>query len=412
MFLPALLSSLLFAQISVPTLPANTPDPNYPIHVQLEQMGEPVGAFTNFFGRGNILGDKPTGFDYVSDCFRQAEPIHSLDPNAYYQARWKKQDLRLEILLQEIGNTHTSRCELQVTLSRAPYNLTSQTTAPPPANQTVRPPSTNQTVRPAPPTQTARPVLVPPSSMPPPSVAATVPNPDYPLHVQLQVSRSSFSPVDGSSMEGRGNILGPPDTGLDFVSSCEQRLPLNLSMNRDPNEFYQARWTEQDARLEILLQEIGSKQTTPCELKVTLRSAPYRLFNATATAGVGFNIPAQVPPSIPAIAPNPDYPLHVQIHVTHGSFGTNGNHAEGRGNILDTPQVGFDFYDSCDQRLPMGYQPDVVYQARWKQQDKTLQILLQEVGSNRISPCDLELTIQPQPYNLFPGRPAPAIAPQ
>jgi hypothetical protein len=60
----------------------------------------------------------------------------------------------------------------------------------------------------------------------------------------------------------------------------------------------------------------------------------------------------------------------------------------------------------------MGYQPDVVYQARWKQQDKTLQILLQEVGSNRISPCDLELTIQPQPYNLFPGRPAPAIAPQ
>jgi len=381
MFLPALLFSFLFAQISVPALPATTPDPAYPIHVQLAQTGATGGAFgMTYFGRGNIMGPSLTGFDYSSDCYRQTGSMQNHNPSDYIQARWKKQDLRMEILLQEIGSKHTTRCELKVTLSQTPYNLTNSTTRA--------------------------------TGLPTPYIAATVPNAAYPLHVQLQVSRSSFSPVDGSSMEGRGNILGPPDTGLDFVSSCEQRLPLNLSMNRDPNEFYQARWTEQDARLEILLQEIGSKQTTPCELKVTLRSAPYRLFNATATAGVGFNIPAQVPPSIPAIAPNPDYPLHVQIHVTHGSFGTNGNHAEGRGNILDTPQVGFDFYDSCDQRLPMGYQPDVVYQARWKQQDKTLQILLQEVGSNRISPCDLELTIQPQPYNLFPGRPAPAIAPQ
>ena len=40
------------------------------------------------------------------------------DPSQYFQARWKKQDLRLEILLQEIGNKHPTRCELKVTPHR------------------------------------------------------------------------------------------------------------------------------------------------------------------------------------------------------------------------------------------------------------------------------------------------------
>jgi hypothetical protein len=79
-----------------------------------------------------------------------------------------------------------------------------------------------------------------------------------------------------------------------------------------------------------------------------------------------------------------------------------GSHTEGRGNILDTPAVGFDFYNSCEQRLSLRYASSVVYQARWKRKDLTLEILLQEVGSNKIRPCDLELTLQPQPYDLSP----------
>ncbi len=112
MFLPALLSSLLFAQLA-PAIPATAPDPDYPIHVQLAQVGVTGGTYLSYYGRGNIIGDNPTGFDYASDCYRQLGPIQNRDPNAVYQARWKKQDQRLEILLQEIGSTHTSRCELK-----------------------------------------------------------------------------------------------------------------------------------------------------------------------------------------------------------------------------------------------------------------------------------------------------------
>ena len=68
MFLSALLSSLLFAQISVPALPATTPDPAYPIHVQLAQSGATGDVYgMTYFGRGNILGTSLTGFDYSSD---------------------------------------------------------------------------------------------------------------------------------------------------------------------------------------------------------------------------------------------------------------------------------------------------------------------------------------------------------
>ena len=264
MFFPALLSSVLFAQVLIPSVPATDSDPAYPIHVQLAQQGDPSGRTTFYHGRGNILGDAPIGFDYVTDCYRESAPIQSRDPNSFFQARWKKQDERLEIIIQQIGKPRASLCELRVTLQPTPYRL---------VNDVVNPMAGS------------------------PFVPAAVPDPDYPMHVQIFVSRTMYS-------------------------------------------------------------------------------------------------------------------------------GINGNHAEGRGNILDSPEVGFDFYHSCDQRFAMRPDPNMVFQARWKKQDTTLQILLQEVGSNKISHCDLELTIQPQPYDLFPGRrppiiqpaapggPAPAIAPQ
>jgi hypothetical protein len=379
MFLSALLSSLLFAQISVPALPATTPDPAYPIHVQLAQSGATGDVYgMTYFGRGNILGTSLTGFDYSSDCYRQTGSMQNHDPSQYFQARWKKQDLRLEILLQEIGNKHPTRCELKVTPHPGPYNLTTQI---------IRPATTST-----------------------PSIAATVPNANYPLHVQLQVTRSSSNPSYGSDMEGRGNILGSPDTGFDFVSTCDQRLFINVSPNRDSNEFYQARWKEKDLKLEILLQEIGSKQPSPCELKVTVRQTPYTLANQASR-------PATMPPlSVAATVPNADYPLHVQLQLSRSSFSpANGADMEGRGNILGPPDIGFDFVSNCDYRLPMNgsmnRDPSEFYQARWKEKDTNLEILLQQVGSKDVSSCLMNVTVRPQPYTLFPIRPVPTALP-
>jgi hypothetical protein len=147
MFFPALLSSLLFAQLA-PSIPATAPDPAYPIHIQLAQTGVSGGTYMSYYGRGNILGDNPTGIDYASDCYQQSGSMQSRDPTAVYQARWKKQDQRLEILLRQIGSTHTSRCVLKVTMQPTPYQLY-------PAN--------------------------PVSSAP--FIAAMDPNPDYPVRV-------------------------------------------------------------------------------------------------------------------------------------------------------------------------------------------------------------------------------------
>ena len=164
----------------------------------------------------------------------------------------------------------------------------------------------------------------------------------------------------------------------------------------------------------IIIQQIGKPRASLCELRVTLQQTPYRLYNpaVNASSGGGFRSLAQAPPNIPAIAPDPDFPLRIQIQVLRGMYSSmNGNHTEGRGNVLGSPNIGFDFYDSCDQRLPMGFNSNQYFQARWKKQDTTLEILLQEVGSNKISRCDIELTIQPQPYDLSRGPRPPSARP-
>jgi len=130
-----------------------------------------------------------------------------------------------------------------------------------------------------------------PGIMSPPFIAATAPDPNYPLHVQLMTTRSGFSTSTGAHAEGHGNLLGPPVAGFDFADVCPQRLALD----RDPNDFYQARWIEQDLRLEILVQEVGSRSVSKCEMNVTVRDRPYDLFPAP-------RVRATPPPTAPAEA--------------------------------------------------------------------------------------------------------------
>jgi hypothetical protein len=261
MFFPALLSSLLFAQVLIPSSPATDPDPAYPIHVQLAQQGDPSGRVTFYHGRGNILGDTPIGFDYVTDCYRESAPIQSRDPNSFFQARWKKQDERLEIIMQQIGNSRASRCELRVTLQPTPYRL---------VNNFVNP-------------MTAAPFI-----------PATVADPDYPLHVQLFVSRTMYSGINGSHAEGRGNILDPPEVGFDFYDSCDQRFAIRY----DPNMVFQARWKRQDLTLEVLLQEVGSNKISHCDLELTIQPQPYDLFPGHRPPVI--QLPAPVAPPSPS----------------------------------------------------------------------------------------------------------------
>ena len=119
LLLPA--SSLLAqAFVQPPDVPATVPNPEFPLRVHI--LGDHwhyVRGNYQGWGRGNLLGDMPTGFDYTYTC---DEPfLHNAQRDETYQARWKKRDRKLEILTQKVGSDHLHRCELRIALKPVPY---------------------------------------------------------------------------------------------------------------------------------------------------------------------------------------------------------------------------------------------------------------------------------------------------
>jgi hypothetical protein len=117
-----LLLIAMFAQFSPtpPSDPATAPNPGYPIHVHIF-IAKSSGGRGDYrgFGRGDILGPTLQGFDYTFSC---GEPFNTNgQPSEFYQARWKKPNEKLEILLQPIGSSHIGRCELSIALKARPY---------------------------------------------------------------------------------------------------------------------------------------------------------------------------------------------------------------------------------------------------------------------------------------------------
>ena len=116
----AVFASPLLAQVVPPDVPATAPNPDFPLHLRVfhTRWSHTRGIYEGF-GRADLLGDKPTGVDYTFEC---GEPfLHNKQPSEFYQARWKKQDQKLEILMQKVGSDHLQKCELKVTLKPMPY---------------------------------------------------------------------------------------------------------------------------------------------------------------------------------------------------------------------------------------------------------------------------------------------------
>lgn len=121
----------------------------------------------------------------------------------------------------------------------------------------------------------------------PPADPATTPNPDYPVHVHIIIAKATGGQGDYHGF-GRGDILGPTLQGFDYTFSCGQ--PFNN--NRQPGEFYQARWKKANEKLEILLQPIGSSHINHCDLNIALKARPYGQYaNPQPAAQPGAPIP-------------------------------------------------------------------------------------------------------------------------
>ena len=250
----------LMLQSQAPAAPAIVSDPDYPLRVQLAQTGSNTSySKTSAWGHGNVLGPPAEGFDYTADCNVRFAPRP--EGNQYFRARWKKQGLKLEILIQEFGSERITTCELKVAMQDEAYDL----------NPTG-----------------SRIAMMPLAR---PAVPVTEPDANFPLRVQLWVRSSGSSSQMGSHAEGYGNILGATPTGFDFGNTC----PVRLAMGRG-GDTYQARWVEQGLQMEILVREVGTRQENVCPLDVGMKATPY-----SAPAPVQRVIP-------PARAPSPQAP--------------------------------------------------------------------------------------------------------
>ena len=103
-----------------------------------------------------------------------------------------------------------------------------------------------------------------------PDGPATAPNPQYPLHFEVLQTQATANRL-GAHGFGRGNLLGPPEKGIDFTYDCSEAI-----LNTNKSEFYQARWKKQDRRLELLMQRIGSDHLDKCDIDIAYKAQPYK----------------------------------------------------------------------------------------------------------------------------------------
>jgi hypothetical protein len=107
-----------------------------------------------------------------------------------------------------------------------------------------------------------------------PRVVWSTPDPNYPLKVRVLSSdrqQERHHDLIYTDSYGSANILGTPDVGLDYSSTCEG----GFLHNQEGGEYYQGKWKKQDREIEILVMETGQTRPEKCTIKVTLKPAPY-----------------------------------------------------------------------------------------------------------------------------------------
>lgn len=121
-------------------------------------------------------------------------------------------------------------------------------------------------------------------------------------------------------------------------------------------------------------------------------------------------------PAIPFFNPDPGFPLHVQVvtirwggdslHLYRSLQGelrggpgyyvrTGSAHGFGTANLLSDKPQGFYYVFDCSSAFQPNSQADEFYQARWKRPGQSLEILMQQVGSNRGQVCELRVALRP-----------------
>ena len=118
---------------------------------------------------------------------------------------------------------------------------------------------------------------------------------------------------------------------------------------------------------------------------------------------------AQVNVGGPSSVQDPAYPLRVRILTRNGSRGPNGIRMWGRADLfLDQQEQGFDYESTCDELLMVTH-GDERYSARWKKQDKELEMLVSRVGTGKANKCVMKADLQQFVYEYERGTSGPVV---
>ena len=238
-----------------------------------------------------------------------------------------------------------------------------------------------------------------------PDVPAANPDPNFPLRVHLLTAR--FGGI-GNAYHGygSGNLLGDRAAlGFDYGFECD----VPFVPNESPNETYQARWTNSQYGVEILMAEVGVQQPREhtCTLHVALRRQPFEPANTAALShGVSSSLRKRwQDPDFAYEEPQMDYPL--RFHVVDGDRTEDSyqDHGWGTANLTDPATragaavQGAEFKYDCSYGFLTNSQLTSFYQARWTKQGSELEVLLQRPGSDKVDRCkESQVKLKPQPY--------------
>jgi hypothetical protein len=105
----------------------------------------------------------------------------------------------------------------------------------------------------------------------------------------------------------------------------------------------------------------------------------------------------QVPVGGPTQVQDPAYPLKVRILERNTSRSAYGMRMWGRADLTLPQEQGFDYESDCSMLFMVSH-GDELYSARWKKQDKELEMLVSKMGTGKSEKCTVKADLKPYIY--------------
>ena len=105
----------------------------------------------------------------------------------------------------------------------------------------------------------------------------------------------------------------------------------------------------------------------------------------------------QLPVGGPTQVEDPAYPLRIRILERNGTRSGYNLRMWGRADITVPREQGFDYESDCSMVFMVSH-GDEVYSARWKKQDKELEMLVSKMGTGKSEKCTVKADLKPFVY--------------